>query len=109
VTAGDTGGRTRSALVHQLRHTFVSLWVAAGANAEVSVRAGHSSVAFTLDRYGHLYHDQDDAIADRLDDLLGRARAASDAAVHPLEAGTRIEDVSTVCPDEDNEPKAEAS
>ncbi|MGH8934383.1 MAG: tyrosine-type recombinase/integrase, partial [Egibacteraceae bacterium] len=57
---------------HELRHTFVSLWIAAGANAkEVSMRAGHSSVAFTLDRYGHLYQDQDDAIADRLDDPLG--------------------------------------
>jgi len=41
---------------HDLRHTFVSLWIAAGANPkEVSVRAGHSTVAFTLDRYGHLY------------------------------------------------------
>ena len=34
--------------IHELRHTFVALWVAAGANPkEVSVRAGHSSVAFT--------------------------------------------------------------
>jgi len=69
---------------HQLRHTFVSLWVAAGANVkEVSVRAGHSSVAFTLDRYGHLYHDQDDAVADRLDDLLGQAKAAPSAKGSP--------------------------
>ena len=56
---------------HDLRHTFVALWVAAGANVkEVSVRAGHSSVAFTLDRYGHLYEDQSDTLAERLDDLL---------------------------------------
>jgi hypothetical protein len=42
----------------ELRHTFVALWVAAGPNPkEVSIRAGHSSVAFTLDRYGHLYED----------------------------------------------------
>ena len=40
---------------HDLRHTAVALWIAAGANPkEVSVRAGHTSVAFTLDRYGHL-------------------------------------------------------
>jgi hypothetical protein len=39
--------------------TFVVLWVAAGANVkEVSVRAGHSSVTFTLDRYDHLSEDQ---------------------------------------------------
>jgi integrase len=56
---------------HELRHTFVALWVDAGANVkEVSVRAGHSSVAFTLDNYGHLYDDRSDALADRLDELL---------------------------------------
>jgi len=39
----------------------VALWVAAGADPkEVSGRAGHSSVAFTLDRYGHLYQDTED-------------------------------------------------
>ena len=37
--------------VHELRHTFVALWIDAGLNPkEVSIRAGHSSVAFTLDR-----------------------------------------------------------
>jgi integrase len=61
--------------VHELRHTFVALWVAAGVNPkEVSIRAGHSSVAFTLDRYGHLYEDAGDDVPDRLDALLG-ARA----------------------------------
>jgi hypothetical protein len=39
---------------------------------EVSVRAGHSFVAFTLDRYGHLYHDTEDDIPERLDALLAR-------------------------------------
>ena len=34
------------------------------------MRAGHSSVAFTLDRYGHLYEDAEDQIPDRLDALL---------------------------------------
>jgi integrase len=34
---------------HDLRHTAVALWIAAGANPkEVSVRAGHTSVSFTL-------------------------------------------------------------
>jgi integrase len=41
---------------HGLRDTAVALWIAAGANPkEVSIRAGHTSVAFTLDRHGHLY------------------------------------------------------
>ena len=56
---------------HDLRHTFVSLWVALGRNAkEVSRVAGHSSVAFTLDRYGHLYEQDDDGLSDALDRLL---------------------------------------
>jgi integrase len=53
---------------HDLRHTAVALWIAAGANPkEVSVRAGHTSVAFTLDRYGHLFEGHDDELRDRLD------------------------------------------
>lgn len=56
---------------HDLRHTFVSLWVALGRNAkEVSKVAGHSSVAFTLDRYGHLYEQDDEGLSDALDALL---------------------------------------
>jgi integrase len=95
---------------HQLRHTFVSLWVAVGANVkEVSMRAGHSSVAFTLDRYGHLYQDQDDAIADRLDGLLRGAQPAQDADVLTVESdGPKHEDVSSLCPEEDDQPEAEA-
>jgi len=57
---------------HDLRHTFVALWVSLGRNAkEVSKVAGHSSVAFTLDRYGHLYDVDDDGLTDRLDQMLG--------------------------------------
>jgi hypothetical protein len=62
--------------VHDLRHTYVSLMVAAGANPkEVSTWAGHSSVSFTLDRYGHLYDEHGDDVADRLDQLLSQGRA----------------------------------
>lgn len=62
---------------HELRHTFVAVWVAAGADPkDISVRAGHSSVAFTLDRYGHLYQDAEDDIPDRLDALLFTSLAA---------------------------------
>jgi integrase len=71
---------------HELRHTFVALWVAAGANAkEVSIRAGHSSVAFTLDRYGHLYEDTEHEIPDRLDALLARGSAPHTRPKLPLE------------------------
>ena len=57
---------------HDLRHTFVALWVSLGRNPkEVSKVAGHSSVAFTLDRYGHLYDTPEDDLGDRLDLMLG--------------------------------------
>jgi integrase len=53
---------------HDLRHPAVGLWIAAGANPkEVSVRAGHTSVSFTLDRYGHLFPGHDTELRDRLD------------------------------------------
>lgn len=68
LTAADLEG----VRFHDLRHTFVSLWVSLGRNAkEVSKVAGHSSVAFTLDRYGHLYDTDDDGLSDRLDQMLG--------------------------------------
>lgn len=71
---------------HELRHTFVSLWVSLNVNPkEISVRAGHSSVAFTLDRYGHLYERPDDTLADRLDDLLGEVVTPKPAPVLGLE------------------------
>jgi integrase len=54
--------------IHDLRHTAVALWIAAGAGPrEVATRAGHTSVSFTLDRYGHLYPEADRALRDRLD------------------------------------------
>jgi integrase len=63
--------------VHDLRHSFVSIMVAAHANPKaVSTWAGHSSVSFTLDRYGHLYDDHADDVADQIDALLSARRDA---------------------------------
>ena len=68
--------------IHDLRHTAVALWIAAGANPkEVSARAGHSSVSFTLDRYGHLYPEADAALRDRLDALYGTAWSSPASSV----------------------------
>jgi len=68
--------------IHDLRHTAVALWIAAGANPkEVAARAGHSSVSFTLDRYGYLYPEADTALRDRLDVLYGAARPTSEGTV----------------------------
>ena len=68
--------------IHDLRHTAVALWIAAGANPkEVTARAGHASVSFTLDRYGHLYLEADTALRDRLDALYGTAQPAPEGTV----------------------------
>jgi hypothetical protein len=59
----------------------VALWIAAGANPkEVAARAGHASVSFPLDRYGHLYPETDTALRDRLDALYGTAQPTPDGA-----------------------------
>ena len=70
------GGAGMPRSLHDLRQTAVALWIAAGAGPkEVATRAGHTSVSFTLDRYGHLYPEADRALRARLD----RFRAAGDA------------------------------
>ena len=56
--------------IHDLRHTAVALWIAAGPPKEVATRAGHTSVSFVLDRYGHLFPESDAALRDRLDLLF---------------------------------------
>jgi integrase len=71
--------------IHDLRHTAVALWIAAGANPkEVAARAGHTSVSFTLDRYGHLYPESDAALRDRLDAIYSSGQRDQDAAVLDL-------------------------
>ena len=67
---------------HDLRHTAVALWIAAGANVlEVARRAGHSSTSFTLDRYDHLFPEADAALADRLEALYEAPRPPADRSV----------------------------
>ena len=59
-----------------------ALWIAAGAGPkEVATRAGHTSVSFTLDRYGHLYPDADQALRDRLDALHTHSQARQSAGL----------------------------
>jgi integrase len=71
--------------IHDLRHTAVALWIAVGANPkEVAARAGHTSVSFTLDRYGHLYPEADTALRDRLDALYVAGEQAGPGMVIEL-------------------------
>ena len=66
---------------HDLRHTAVALWIAQGANPkQVAARAGHTSVAFTLDRYGHLFPEEDEAMVTGLDAAHRAATKALNAS-----------------------------
>jgi integrase len=71
--------------VHELRHTAVALWIAAGASPkEVAARAGHTSVSFTLDVYGGLFEGHDRELRDRLDAMF---TDASEGQVLALDRG----------------------
>ena len=60
--------------LHECRHTFASLMIAAGVNAKaLSTYMGHASITITLDRYGHLMPGNEDEAAELLDAYLGRA------------------------------------
>ena len=59
--------------LHQARHTFASLAIAAGVNAKaLSTYMGHSSIQVTFDKYGHLMPGNEQEAADLLDTFLGR-------------------------------------
>jgi integrase len=59
--------------MHECRHTFASLSIAAGVNAKALASfMGHSSVLTTLDRYGHLMPGAEDEAAERLNAFLAR-------------------------------------
>lgn len=56
--------------IHDLRHTAVTLAIAVGAHPKaIQARMGHASISVTLDRYGHLFPEQDSMIAGELDRL----------------------------------------
>ena len=95
ITSGGRRGPATTAAgldglrIHDLRHTAVALWIAAGASPkEVAVRAGHSSVSFTLDRYGHLYPESDASLRDRLDTFFTAGQAVEEGVVIALPATT---------------------
>lgn len=73
--------------IHDLRHTAVAFWIAAGASPlEVAQRAGHTSTSVVLDRYGHLLPGSEDRVTDALDQLAAGVPQSTDAAVLDLSA-----------------------
>jgi hypothetical protein len=69
---------------YDLRHTAIAFWIEAGGNTlEISRRAGHSSVAFTLDRYGHLFPHADTELSERLSGLYTAPKLALLPSIEP--------------------------
>jgi len=64
--------------LHECRHTFASLMIAAGVNAKaLSTYMGHANIAITLDKYGHLMPGNEAEAAGMLDAYLARAANGS--------------------------------
>lgn len=58
---------------HGMRHTAASLLISADANVKVVQRMlGHASAAMTLDVYADLFDDDLTAVADKLDESVGK-------------------------------------
>ncbi len=63
--------------LHALRHTCATLLISHGAPIKaVQAQLGHQSAELTLDRYGHLYPDQMDVLAARLEDASAQTQVA---------------------------------
>jgi integrase len=77
--------------LYDLRHTAASLMIRQGASVKaVQKQLGHATASITLDTYGHLFPDELDALADRLEDartdaLATLARTRHGPQVVPLE------------------------
>lgn len=59
--------------LHEARHTFASLMIAAGCNAKaLSKIMGHASISITFDVYGHLMPGGESEARERIDSYLAR-------------------------------------
>lgn len=84
---------------HDLRHTAVALWIAAGATPrEIATRAGHTSVVTVLDRYGHLFPDSEQKVNAALDVLAkdaGISRSAQVVSIRNQRVGFQRRSIGT--------------
>lgn len=68
-------GLSQTMRLYDLRHTFVTLSLAAGVDPKtVSYEAGHSKTAFTLDHYGHVLKVMKEGAVDKREALLAAHR-----------------------------------
>jgi integrase len=89
--AARAAGLPAGLRVQDLRHTGASLLILEGASIKaVRHHLGHQSASITLDRYGHLFREELDHLADRLDRLhaqTGVYPACIDSSVAALGQG----------------------
>jgi integrase len=82
VRRGDREALVTHLRMHDLRHTAASLLIREGASIKaLQKQLGHKDAVQTLNRYGHLYPDELDSLAERLEAVHERAR--SEAAATP--------------------------
>ena len=73
--------------MYDLRHTAASLLIAQGASVKaVQAQLGHKSAVMTLDLYGHLFPDETDRLAERLE----HARAEALTSLAPTQRGPEV-------------------
>ena len=72
--------------LHDARHTYASLMIAAGVNAKaLSTFMGHANIGITLDLYGHLMPGSQAEAADLLDAYLAREVGGSTSTITSTE------------------------
>lgn len=68
-----TAAKLRHIALHECRHSYASMMIAAGVNAKtLQTYMGHASITQTMDRYGHLFPGAEHEAAALLDALLAQ-------------------------------------
>jgi integrase len=76
--ACEAAGMPGGLRIHDLRHTAASLMVSTGANVKaVQRQLGHAKASMTLDRYPHLFTDDLEAMAERLEAVFNEGKKYS--------------------------------
>jgi integrase len=77
--------------LHECRHTFASLMIAAGVNAKaLQSFMGHANISITLDRYGHLMPGSEAEAAGLLDAYLSAQHERAEEAARAAGGGNGL-------------------
>jgi integrase len=96
--AEDAGGKWLEAklprlTLHDARHSYASLMIAAGVNAKaLSTFMGHANIAITMDLYGHLMPGSEAQAADLLDAYLALEATVAETVARPPKPWSRADE-----------------